>query len=155
MLYYYTIWKIYSVTILVKLRELFIRTADNITNIELLICVHFESSNDVKILHNKDRKSCSYKQPVCFIFIFGKWELLHPVRLVCLTSWVRSEPRRGLGNCALIQQVNRSNPTWRIVIFSSDRGLSHSGPTLDPNAATPLVQIVTTPHEKYVSFPCP
>ena len=55
-----------------------------------------------------------------FLLSLERWELLHTVRLVrlvCLTPWASCEPRRGLGNCTLIQQINRPNPTQQIVCF--------------------------------------
>ena len=121
------------------------------TILSCFIHVHSDFNNDVKILYDSDQKSYSFEQLVSLYFSsLEKWELLHPVRLLCLTPWAYGEPRRGLGNCVLIQQVNIPNLTQRNVIFYSNRGLSHSGPTLDLSTATPPKQIVTTPCKRYV-----
>ena len=90
-------------------------------------------------------ESCSFEQPIYFSFTsLEKWELLHPVRLVCLNPWARGEPGRGLGNCTLIQQINRPNLTQRIASISSNKGLSRSGSAL-ARVWPPSEQIVAIP----------
>ena len=74
MLFYYAVWKIYIVTSLINLRELFIWTASNMSSIELFTHVHSEFNNDVKILDESDQKSCSFEQLVCFYFYLSKKE---------------------------------------------------------------------------------
>ena len=56
------------------LRKLSIRTTNNINNIEPFIRVHSESNHDVKVLHDRDQKSCSLEQPICFCFYLWRNE---------------------------------------------------------------------------------
>ena len=82
---------------------------------------------------------------VSFYFIsLEKWELLHPVRQVHLTPWACGEPRRGLGNCTLIQQFNRPNPTQRNVTILK---VYHTQVQLWPWVWPPPEQIVAIPCE--------
>ena len=53
-----------------------------------------------------------------FLLISEKWELLHPLRLACLTPWASGVPRKGLGNCTSVHwssKINRPNLTQQVV----------------------------------------